>query len=131
MIGRLRLALEQIGLPAWFIAIDLLWIAKLDVLAIDARHYQRATNAWLAGGDPFAVTEGTTPYVSGPHTLLFYAPTSILPVTVSTWVWMALGVAASIWLSRRGGEVILVGSVVMVYQYAQQARNVVLSAADQ
>ena len=39
-------------------------------------------------------------------------------------------VAASIWLSRRGGEVILVGSVFMVYQYAQQARNVVLSAAD-
>ena len=46
------------------------------MLAIDARHYQRATNAWLAGGDPCAVTEGTTPYVAGPHTLLFYAPTS-------------------------------------------------------
>lgn len=39
-------------------------------------------------------------------------------------------VAASIWLTRRGGEVILVGSVFMVYQYAQQARSVVLSAAD-
>ena len=101
VIGRLRLALEQIGLPAWFIAIDLLWIAKLDALAIDARHYQRATNAWLAGGDPFAVMEGTTPYVSGPHTLLFYVPTSFLPVTVSTWVWMALGLAASVWLIRR------------------------------
>ena len=101
MIGRLRLALERIGLPAWFVAIDLLWIAKLDVLAIDARHYQRATNAWLAGGDPFAVTEGATRYVSGPHTLLFYAPTSVLPVVVTTWLWMALGLAASIWLIRR------------------------------
>lgn len=39
-------------------------------------------------------------------------------------------VAASIWLAQRGGEVILVGSVFMVYQYAQQARSVVLSAAD-
>ena len=39
-------------------------------------------------------------------------------------------VAASIWLARRGGDVIMVGSVFMVYQYAQQARGVVLSAAD-
>jgi ATP-binding cassette subfamily B protein len=39
-------------------------------------------------------------------------------------------VAASIWLTRRSGDVILVGSVFMVYQYAQQARSVVLSAAD-
>jgi ABC-type multidrug transport system fused ATPase/permease subunit len=38
--------------------------------------------------------------------------------------------AASIWLTRRGGEVILVGSVFMLYQCAQQARSVVLSAAD-
>jgi hypothetical protein len=101
MIGRLAAALDQIGLPAWFIAIDLLWLAKLDVLAIDARHYQRATNDWLAGSDPYAVMEGTTPYFSGPHTLLFYAPTSLLPVPVATWIWMALGLAASIWLIRR------------------------------
>ena len=101
MIGRLRVALERIGLPAWFVMIDLLWIAKLDVLAIDARHYQRATNAWLAGGDPFAVAEGATPFVSGPHTLLFYVPTSILPVPVATWIWMGLGLAASVWMIRR------------------------------
>lgn len=101
MIGRLRLALERIGLPAWFIAIDLLWIVKPEVLAIDARHYQRAANAWLAGGDPFAVTEGTTPYFSGPHTLLFYAPTSLISVPLATWVWMALGLAAAAWLIRR------------------------------
>jgi hypothetical protein len=101
MICRLRVAFERIGLPAWFIVIDLLWIAKLDVLAVDARHYQRATNAWLAGGDPYVVMEGTTPYFAGPHTLLFYAPTSVLPVTVATWVWMVLGLAASVWLIRR------------------------------
>jgi hypothetical protein len=101
MIGRLRVALERIGLPAWFVAIDLLWIAKPEVLAIDARHYQRAATEWLAGGDPFLVAEGTTPYVSGPHTLLFYAPTSVLPLVVSTWLWMGLGLAASVWLVRR------------------------------
>lgn len=101
MIGRLRAALERIGLPAWFIAIDLLWIAKPEVLAIDARHYQRAANAWLAGGDPFLVAEGTTQYVSGPHTLLFYVPTAVLPLPVATWSWMVLGFVASAWLIRR------------------------------
>jgi hypothetical protein len=103
VIERLRLAIERIGLPAWFVAIDLLWIAKPDVLAIDARHYQRAASAWLAGGDPFTVMEGQTAYVAGPHTLLFYAPTSLLPLTVATWAWMAAGlVAAALVVSRLG-----------------------------
>jgi ABC-type multidrug transport system fused ATPase/permease subunit len=39
-------------------------------------------------------------------------------------------VTASVWLTQRGGGAILVGSVFMVYQYSQQARNVVLSLAD-
>lgn len=103
MIDRLRLALEKIGLPAWFIVIDLLWIAKPEVLGIDARHYQRASTAWLAGGNPFAVLEGTTPYLSGPHTLLFYAPTSLVPLPVAIAFWMAVGLAASVWLVRRLG----------------------------
>ncbi len=101
MIERLRLALERVGLLAWFVAIDLLWITKPDVLAIDARHYQRAASAWLAGGNPFAVLEGTTPYLSGPHTLLFYVPTSLLPLPVAIALWMALGLSASMWLVRR------------------------------
>ena len=94
MIERLRLALARIGLPAWFVMIDLLWIAKVDVLAIDARHYQRAASAWLAGANPFTVLEATTPYLSGPHTLLFYAPPSLIPLPLA---------AASVWLVRRLG----------------------------
>lgn len=39
-------------------------------------------------------------------------------------------VSASVWLTQRSGGAIMVGSVFMVYQYAQQARNVVLSIAD-
>ena len=101
MIERLRLALEQVGLPAWFVAIDLLWIAKPDILGIDARHYQRAADAWLAGGDPWAVTETGIPYAAGPHTLLFFAPTSVLPLTASTWLWLLAGAAAAVWLVRR------------------------------
>jgi hypothetical protein len=101
MIERLRLAVERIGLPAWFVVIDLLWIAKPDALGIDARHYQRAATAWLAGGDPWAVTESGIPYAAGPHTLLFYAPTSVLPLELSVGLWMLAGVAASAWLIRR------------------------------
>ena len=103
LIGRMRLALERIGLPAWFVVIDLLWIAKPDVLGIDARHYQRATSTWLAGGDPWKVAEGGITYAAGPHTLLFYVPTSFLPLGLSIAVWMVLGLAASVWLVRRLG----------------------------
>ena len=103
MIERLRLALARIGLPAWFVAIDLLWIAKPDALAIDARHYQRAASVWLAGGDPWSVTEAGIPYASGPHTLLFYAPTSVLPLSASVAIWTVLGIVASLWLVRRLG----------------------------
>ena len=104
MIDRFRPALERIGLPAWFVAIDLLWLAKPDVLGIDARHYQRAADAWLSGGDPWAVVEGVGGnYAAGPHTLLFYAPTSVLPLAVSVAIWMALGLVASVWLVRRLG----------------------------
>lgn len=101
MIARLRAALERIGLPAWFVVIDLLWIVKPDAFAIDARHYQRAATTWLAGGDPWAVTEAGIPYASGPHTLLFYAPTSILPLSMAVGLWMILGIVASAWLVRR------------------------------
>ncbi len=103
MIGRLRMALERIGLPAWFVVIDLLWIAKLEALGIDARHYQRAATEWLAGGNPWAIAENGIPYASGPHTLLFYASTSLLPLPVSVALWMVLGIAASVWLVRRLG----------------------------
>ena len=101
-LNGLRLALARIGLPAWFIAIDLIWLAKPEVLAIDARHYQRAASAWLAGGDPWAVIEGAGGnYAAGPHTLLFYAPTSLLPLAVSVAIWMTLGLVASLWLVRQ------------------------------
>ena len=103
MIERLGLALRRVGLPTWFVAIDLLWIAKPNLIGVDAHHYQRAAAAWLAGGDPWSVTEGGVPYAAGPHTLLFYAPTSVLPLDIAVVVWMTLGIAASAWLVRRLG----------------------------
>ena len=103
MIERFRIALERVGLAAWFVVIDLLWIAKPDALAVDAHHYQRAAAAWLSGGDPWKVTENGIPFAAGPHTLLFYAPTNLLPLDVSVAVWMLIGIAASTWLVRRLG----------------------------
>lgn len=103
MIGRVRLAFERIGLPAWFVAIDLLWIVRPETFGIDARHYQRAASAWLAGGDPWAVTESGIPFAAGPHTLLFYVPTSTVPLAVSGAIWMLAGLLGSVWLVRRLG----------------------------
>jgi hypothetical protein len=99
----LRAVVERIGLPAWFVVIDLLWLAKPDVLAVDARHYQRATDAWLSGGNPWAVTEFGINFAAAPHTLLFYVPTHFLPMIVSTWLWMTIGIVASVWVVRRLG----------------------------
>ncbi len=45
MTTRLRAAAARIGLPAWFIVIDLLWILRPETLGVDALHYQRAATA--------------------------------------------------------------------------------------
>ena len=97
----LRLAASRIGLPAFFVIVDYLWLVRPTIIGIDARHYQRATDAWLAGQDPWKVIEGGIPYAAGPHTLLFYVPTSVLPLAISTWVWLAIGLLASVYVVRK------------------------------
>ncbi len=99
----LEAALRKVGLPAWFLAIDLLWIVNPLTLGIDARHYQRATNAWLIGRSPWTVTDSGIPFAAGPHTLLAYLPTSVLPVPVATALWLLVGAAAALWVVRRLG----------------------------
>jgi len=94
-------ALDRIGLPAWFIVIDVLWILKPITFAIDARHYQKAAAAWLSGGDPWQTYEMGVRYASGPHTLLFYAPTSFVPFDLAVTLWMVAGAAAAVWVVRR------------------------------
>ena len=99
----LEAAASRIGLFAWFVAMDVLWVVRPDTLGVDARHYQRATAAWLAGGDPWSVSEFGFPYAAGPHTLLLYVPTAWFPLALSTAVWLAVGLGASVWLVRRLG----------------------------
>ena len=55
------------------------------------------------GGNPWAVTESGVPFAAGPHTLLFYAPTSLVPLEAAVVIWMTVGIAASAWLVRRLG----------------------------
>jgi hypothetical protein len=97
----LEAAFRRIGLPVWFVVVDLIWVAQPAAFGVDARHYQRAANVWLSGGNPWTVTEFGFPYAAGPHTLALYVPTSLLPLPVSIAIWMGIGLAASIWLVRR------------------------------
>src|ERR671912_2294713 len=94
-------ALERVGLPAWFVVIDILWIFKPITFAIDAGHYQKAATTWLAGGDPWQTYEMGVRYAAGPHTLLVYAPTSLLSFEVAVAFWMLIGAAAAVWVVRR------------------------------
>jgi hypothetical protein len=96
-----RRGFARIGLPAWFVAIDLLWVARTETLGIDARHYQAAATAWLGGGDPWQVKVDWIQYAASPHTLVFYAPTSLLPVQASEVLWFSAGLLAAAWLVRR------------------------------
>jgi hypothetical protein len=99
----LEAAFGKVGLPAWFVVIDLLWVAQPDAFGIDARHYQRAATEWLAGGNPWSVSEAGFPFAAGPHTLLPYVATSFFPLALSTAIWLVIGLGASVWLVRRLG----------------------------
>ena len=98
----LRAALGKLALPAWFLAIDLIFpLHDTRVLLVDSRLYQQATNAWLAGGDPWAQSAFGVPYAAAPWSLLLYLPTAWLPLELAGWVWMGLGLGAAVWLLRR------------------------------
>ena len=84
-------------------AIDILWVIRPATLGVDARHYQRAASAWLAGGDPWSVKEIGIAYAAGPR---LRSCTPQLPgfrLQASTALWIAIGVAASFWVVQRLG----------------------------
>ena len=100
----LRLALARIGLPAWFLAVDVLFqFLDYRLLLVDSRLYQQATNIWLAGGDPWTLHVHGVYFAAAPWSLLMYLPTAWLPVEVAGWAWMALGLVAAVWTLRRLG----------------------------
>ena len=100
----LRSAFGRIGLPAWFVALDLVYAFALfdpRILVIDSRLYQQATHVWLAGGDPWALSAEGVTFAAGPWSLLAYLPTAWLPLEAAAWTWAALGLAAAVWTVRR------------------------------
>jgi hypothetical protein len=95
-------ALGKVGLPSWFLAIDLLFqFLDPHLLLTDSRLYQQATNVWLAGGDPWALNVDGIYYAAAPWSLLGYLPTAWLPLEAASWSWALLGLGAAVWTLRR------------------------------
>lgn len=81
-----RQVIERYGLPVWFglntiggLAISL---RDTTLLYFDARLYLMATQAWLAGGDPWDVQLAGNHYAAPPPSLLPLAPLAPLPLDV-------------------------------------------------
>jgi hypothetical protein len=89
-------------MPAWFVGVTYVsQILDNRLLLVDSRLYQQATNAWLAGGDPWLVNFDRIYYAAGPWSLVAYLPTSWLPLEAAAWGWAGVGVAAAVWTLRR------------------------------
>lgn len=81
-----RQVIERYGLPVWFglntIGGLALSLRDTTLLYFDARLYLMATQAWLAGGDPWAVQLAGNYYAAPPPSLLPLAPLAPLPLDV-------------------------------------------------
>jgi hypothetical protein len=101
-IGGLRPLLPWL-LATWFVAISAM---RMLVIAsggpgFDGRLYRTATVSWLAGGDPWLVSQGGVYFGAPPPSLLPMIPFAILPEAVGVGALLALGVVSSAWAIRR------------------------------
>ncbi|HVA85730.1 MAG TPA: hypothetical protein VNF73_05330 [Candidatus Saccharimonadales bacterium] len=89
-------------LPAWFA----LWtIADVshrfgDFFASDTRIYYRATQTWLAGGDPWSAAVGPFHFAGLPPTVQLFVPLTWLPEEVAVWLGFLVGVASAVAIVR-------------------------------
>lgn len=97
-------------LPIAFVIGSVLWLLRrttwpAEVIApgSDARVYYRATELWLAGGDPLAATIGPFHYASPPPTLLVMAPFTLLSETLAAVVIVVGSLGLAAWTLRRLG----------------------------
>jgi len=94
--------LGRVALPLWFA----LWtIADVshrfgDYFASDTRIYYRATQTWLAGGDPWNAAVGPFHFAGLPPTVQLFVPFTWLPEDVAVWLGFAIGVASAIAIVR-------------------------------
>ncbi len=70
-------------------------------LWIDAHIYYRATEAWLAGTNPWAVTFNGIPFAAPPPALLLNLPLQILGEELAVWVWAVVNTLSVAYLLRR------------------------------
>ena len=78
--------------PAGFVAMTLAVIGKYLVtptwLGFDASLYAAASAAWLAGSDPWAVSQAGIYYAAPPPTLLVFMPFASLPPLTVSVIWI-------------------------------------------
>ena len=70
-------------------------------LWIDAHIYFRATEAWLAGANPWAVTFNGIPFAAPPPALLLNLPLQFLGEEHAVWVWAVANTLSVAYLLRR------------------------------
>jgi hypothetical protein len=92
-------------LATWFVVISAM---RLVVIApngpgFDGRLYRAATVEWLAGGDPWLVSQGGVYFGAPPPSLLPMVPFALLPEAVGVGALLVLGLASSAWAIRRLG----------------------------
>lgn len=96
--------LNQLAI-AWVLVFGVLSLATLlmssSAFGIDARIYVEATRTWLAGGDPWAITDTGIPFGAPPTSLLAFAPVAWLPNTIVDALVALVGVVALVFAIAR------------------------------
>ena len=79
------------------------YAARPDRLFGDARIYFRATEAWLAGGNPWLAGNAGIAFAAPPPALLLNLPVIPLGETAAVVLWVVSDAIAIVWLLRRLG----------------------------
>jgi hypothetical protein len=109
-LTRLRLAwirLEPLAMAVFFAIASRglvgVYAARPDRLFGDARIYFRATEAWLAGGNPWLTANAGIAFAAPPPALLLNLPLVVFGETAAVVFWVASNAIAVVWLLRRLG----------------------------
>ena len=101
-LPRPRSLLIHTALAVWFIAWTTLdQIGHIGNFGGDARLYYAGAAAWLAGGDPWAVSLSGVHFAGLPPTVEVFVPFTILPIDAVGILWLGLSFAAAVFTVRR------------------------------
>ena len=95
----------RIALAAWFVIFDIVRMGPMfnvGSIGIDARVYRDAAERWLAGGDPWSLSDTACCHFSGlPPTVLAFVPATAIDTFVFALIAFALSVGAAVWIVRQ------------------------------